>query len=263
MSIVELPVSSPRLRAVRWAADTLHVSMKEHHVVARLERGRVESFTAGQVFRSEPRAVHVKRPGDVYRELGRDGPGVYTIVQLCADDVARAVDGRRAFVPHLGPGDARARPLHALLDAVLARADRLALDVALAEALGALGQMPHERAYPTRPVRRAVEYLRERLAEPVSLDELAAHVGRDKFYLCRAFRAQVGLPPHAYLTHLRVLRARQLLARGGRPSEVATSVGFYDQAQLTRHFRRVTGATPARFAKALPPGASGCGKAPR
>lgn len=250
MSLVALPVSSPRLRAIRWTADTLHVSMKEHHVVARVERGRIESFTAGQVFRSEPRAVHLKQPGDVYRELGRDGRGVYTILQLRDDDVAEALGGRGVIVPHMAPGDERARPFHRLVDAVLVGADRLATEVALAEALSSLGPLSRVGSLQTRPVRRAVEYLRERFAESVSLDEVAAHVGRDKFYLCRVFRAQVGLPPHAYVTQLRVLRAKALLARGGRPSEVATGVGFYDQAQFTRHFRRITGATPARFARA-------------
>lgn len=144
----------------------------------------------------------------------------------------------------------RANAFHRLVDAVLVGADRLAVEVAPTEALSTLGRLSRVGTFQTRPVRRAVEYLRERFAESVSLDELAAHRGRDKFYLCRVFRAQVGLAPHAYLTQLRVLRAKHLLARGERPSGVATRVGFYDQAQLTRHFHRITGATPARFAKA-------------
>jgi AraC-like DNA-binding protein len=96
-------------------------------------------------------------------------------------------------------------------------------------------------------VRRALEYLRERIAEAVTLDELATHAALDKFHLCRAFRAQVGMPPHAYLTRLRIMRAKRLLQNGLRASEVAPRVGLYDQAQLTRHFRRIVGVTPARY----------------
>lgn len=70
---------------------------------------------------------------------------------------------------------------------------------------------------------------------------------RHKYHLCRAFRAQVGMPPYQYLTYLRVAGAAQLLRRGHRASEIAPHVGFYDQAQLTRHFRRITGVTPGRF----------------
>ena len=62
-----------------------------------------------------------------------------------------------------------------------------------------------------------------------------------------AFRAQIGMPPHAYLTHLRIQRAKKLLAEGVRASELAPRVGLYDQSQLTRHFRRIVGMTPARY----------------
>jgi AraC-like DNA-binding protein len=69
----------------------------------------------------------------------------------------------------------------------------------------------------------------------------------------RAFRAQIGMPPHRYLTHLRIARAKTLLLGGVRASEVAPLVGLYDQAQLTRHFRRLVGTTPARYGKSARP----------
>jgi AraC-like DNA-binding protein len=37
-----------------------------------------------------------------------------------------------------------------------------------------------------------------------------------------------------------------LLLQGARPAEVATAVGFYDQAHFTRHFKKHTSTTPAR-----------------
>ena len=100
-------------------------------------------------------------------------------------------------------------------------------------------------------MRRALELLRERLDDAVTLDALADHAGIDKFHLCRAFRAQVGLPPHAYLTRLRIMRAKELLAAGVRPSEIAPRVGLYDQSQLNRHFRRIVGTTPGAYAHDL------------
>ena len=101
----------------------------------------------------------------------------------------------------------------------------------------------------SRPVRRALEYIRERLGDSITLDHLADYADLDKFHLCRAFRTQIGMPPHTYLTHLRIARAKELLHRGERASDVAPQVGFYDQAQLTRHFRRLVGTTPARYGK--------------
>ena len=89
----------------------------------------------------------------------------------------------------------------------------------------------------------------KRSTRPGRLDDLADCGDLDKFHLWRAFRAQVGMPPHRYLTHLRIARAKALLLRGVRASDVAPLVGLYDQAQLTRHFRRLVGTTPARYGK--------------
>ena len=63
-------------------------------------------------------------------------------------------------------------------------------------------------------MRRARAFLHDALADKITLDDLAEHAGLDKFHLVRAFRAEVGLPPYEYLTHLRVSRAKELLRRG-------------------------------------------------
>lgn len=128
------------------------------------------------------------------------------------------------------------------------------VELALTEAIATFARLGTANTEHTRPVRRAMAYLRERLAESITLDDLATHAGFDKFHLCRAFRAQIGMPPHTYLTHLRVQRARELLAEGVRASDLAPRVGFYDQSLLTRHFRRIVGVTPARYGNARPPG---------
>jgi len=91
------------------------------------------------------------------------------------------------------------------------------------------------------------DLLHERLAEPPTLAELAAMTGLSQFALLRAFRAETGLPPHAYLIQLRVRRARLMLDDGLPPAEVAALTGFADQAHLTRHFKRVVGVPPAAY----------------
>jgi AraC-like DNA-binding protein len=246
----ELPVSLPGLHAVRGTTTSLHTGLKEHHGVGRIEHGDTQWWGCGKVWHSAPGCILVKQPGDVVRHLAHRGPTTYTAVMLPAPEVARAhAEGTAVAIPQLDARDARAMPFHRLIDAVCAGADRLALEVALVEAVSALAVISNARPYHSRPVRRALEYLRERLADPIMLDELADYADLDKFHLCRAFRAQVGLPPHAYLTHLRIARAKVLLHRGVRATDVAPEVGFYDQAQLTRHFRRLVGTTPARYGK--------------
>ncbi|APR82858.1 Transcriptional regulator, AraC family protein [Minicystis rosea] len=250
---VELSVSVPGLRAFRCTTEVLRTAIKEHYAVGRVERGCYEWWGRGKVWRSAPGSITVKEPGDVHRDLAHDGPTTYTVIMLPAHDIVRARDdGKAVAIPHLEAGDERAAPFHRLHDAVCAGADRLSLEVALAEAVVTLARLEHANAEHTRPVRRAMEYLRERLAESITLDDLASVAALDKFHLCRAFRAQIGLPPHTYLTHLRILRAKELLAKGVRASEIAPRVGLYDQSQLTRHFRRIVGTTPARYGSTRP-----------
>lgn len=245
---VELSVSVPSLRAFRITGGGCREAVKAHHALGRVERGQFEWWGRGKAWRTGPGAILVKEPGDVHRDLGCDGTITSLFVVLPEAEIARAREvGKVVPSAQFEPGDERALPFHRLLDAVAAGADRLSLEVVLAEAVASFARLPAADPAHSRPVRRAMEYLRARLAQSVTLDDLAAYAGLDKFSLCRAFRAQIGMAPYAYLTHLRVQRAKELLADGVRASEIAARVGLYDQSQLNRHFRRIVGTTPGRY----------------
>lgn len=96
--------------------------------------------------------------------------------------------------------------------------------------------------------RRLRELLEARLVDGVTLAEAGRLLGAHPSHLSRAFTMAFGLPPHRYLTGRRVDLARRLLLDGTAPAAVAALAGFHDQPHLTRHFRRVLGTTPARFA---------------
>ena len=248
--ISELPVSLPGLQAMRATTRLLHTGVKDRFGVGRIERGDTEWWGGGKTWRSVRGCILVKQPGDVVRHLVHRGPTTYTAVVLPTNEVTRIrAESKVVAMPQLEANDERAAPFHRLMDAVSAEADRLSLEVAVVEAVSALGAISNALPDHSRPVRRALEYLLERLGDSITLDQLAGYAAFDKFHLCRAFRSQIGMPPHAYLTHLRVARAKELLRRGARATDVALQVGFYDQAQLTRHFTRLVGTTPGRYAK--------------
>ncbi|WP_373558815.1 AraC family transcriptional regulator [Streptomyces sp. WZ.A104] len=103
---------------------------------------------------------------------------------------------------------------------------------------------------PPRGVARDLrELLDERLCEGVTLAEAARLVHAHPTHLVRAFSAAYAIAPHQYVTARRVDRARRLLLDGMPPGEAATAVGFHDQSHLTRHFRRIAGTTPGRYAR--------------
>jgi len=99
-------------------------------------------------------------------------------------------------------------------------------------------------------VLRARKFLLDHVADKVTLDAVAEFARCDKFHLCREFSRELGLPPYAFLTQARVVRASILLRRGIAPSDVASRVGFCDQSQMHRHFVRIVGCTPGTYAGA-------------
>jgi AraC-like DNA-binding protein len=145
----------------------------------------------------------------------------------------------------------------ALVHKVLRAADEgnaLAADTLLRVAVTRLLRL-NGGSLPDRPVRtagarlaaRARTVLEERLAEPPTLERLAADLGTGPFALLRAFRDAYGMPPHAWLTDARVRRARRMLDAGTAPAEAAVAVGFTDQPHLNRHFTRIVGVPPGAY----------------
>lgn len=100
--------------------------------------------------------------------------------------------------------------------------------------------------------RRVLAYIEEHLARPLSLAELAQQARMSVRHFSRAFRASVGCPAHQYLLSRRVELAKRLLADGPLAlADVAQALGFADQSQFTRTFKRHAGITPAAFRASL------------
>ncbi len=88
-----------------------------------------------------------------------------------------------------------------------------------------------------RTLRLAVE---QRLAEPLTLRDLAEAVGLTPTYFCRVFKRTTGETPVRWLQGLRAERALVLLATPGRPpgDTVARACGFANRRHLARVLRQ-------------------------
>jgi AraC family transcriptional regulator of arabinose operon len=106
-----------------------------------------------------------------------------------------------------------------------------------------------ERASRLDPrVRRATELLLGRLAEPVTLDELAAAVGLSASRLSHLFKEQTGRTPGQFVEAERVARAKQLLALTSRTvAAVAAEVGFENPFYFTLRFKKRVGLSPTDY----------------
>lgn len=99
--------------------------------------------------------------------------------------------------------------------------------------------------------RRCLDLLRARLAEDISLDELAAEARLSPFHFARMFKQSVGVPPRVYLTRLRMERACELLALTDLPiTEIAHEVGYSSNQVLARVFTKHHRMSPTEYRRA-------------
>jgi signal transduction histidine kinase/AraC-like DNA-binding protein len=99
-----------------------------------------------------------------------------------------------------------------------------------------------------RLVRKAMAYIHEHFADPITRREIAQHVSIAEDYLTFCFRQELGTTPIKYLQRYRINRAKGLLQESANSiTEIARLVGFSDSGYFSRIFHRETGVSPEAF----------------
>ncbi|KUL51375.1 AraC family transcriptional regulator [Streptomyces sp. NRRL F-4489] len=97
-----------------------------------------------------------------------------------------------------------------------------------------------------------LEWMTTRLAEPFTVDELAAREGMSARTLARRFADQLGESPGQWLLAQRIAAARELLETTDLPLEaIARRVGLSSATNLRRRFLRALGTTPGAYRRAF------------
>ncbi|MEW2139455.1 AraC family transcriptional regulator [Streptomyces sp. NPDC005409] len=230
------------------------------YVIAAVTGGIEEVGLPGGTVRAGPDSVVLINPEVPHSaRAGAPEGWAYATLYPSRDLIAEVADeittlrGTPGFTADVVPDPQGARTITEVHRAAEA-GNALAADTLLR---GAVARMlsRHAGPLPTRAVRgaggadaaRARGVLEERMADPPSLEQLAAELGTSPFALLRAFRERYGMPPHTWLTDARVRRARRLLDAGTLPAEAAVTVGFTDQPHLNRHFTRIVGVPPGAY----------------
>ena len=100
--------------------------------------------------------------------------------------------------------------------------------------------------------RRCLELMWARLAEDISLEELAAAAQLSPFHFARMFKESLGVPPRVYLTRLRVEKACVLLEQTDLPiREIALKVGYSSNQVLARVFLKHMRSSPSDYRRAV------------
>jgi transcriptional regulator GlxA family with amidase domain len=90
-----------------------------------------------------------------------------------------------------------------------------------------------------------IELMEANLTEPLSLVEVADHVGLSRRQIERLFRQEMGRSPARYYLEIRLDRARHLLLQSSLPVvEVAVACGFVSASHFSKCYRELYARSP-------------------
>jgi AraC-like DNA-binding protein len=96
-----------------------------------------------------------------------------------------------------------------------------------------------------RRIDRAVELIETDYARGLTLGDLASAAGLSTFYFARAFQRFLGVPPHRYLTGVRLRHAARMLDEGAAVTFTCYECGFGSLSHFVTAFRKRFGVVPS------------------
>lgn len=106
----------------------------------------------------------------------------------------------------------------------------------------------HLKAAPRCTLTPTLDWMQSRIADRLSVVEVARHAGMSTRTFARRFGEATGTTPHQWLTHQRVFAAQRLLESTDRSIDsVAEAVGLQTGATLRHHFARELSTTPTAY----------------
>jgi AraC-like DNA-binding protein len=236
----------------------------DYYVITLIERGH-QSFThRGMKHVTLPGGLILINPGEVHTGEAADRAGfemrsLYPTISTMEAAVFE-LTGRHQMTPFFKQvrvdGSSLAANISSLHQAMYAGASMLECESRLLWTLARLIKQHADISFTESrigneksTIQRARDYIEGHFATGVSLQELARYVGLSPYYFLRVFRAEVGMPPYAYLESVRIGRAQRLIEAGRSLTEAAFEAGFSSQSHMTNRFRKIIGATPGQYAQ--------------
>lgn len=97
-------------------------------------------------------------------------------------------------------------------------------------------------------VKKAKSYIKCNYIYPITVTDVAQHVGLERSYLSKIFHQCTGSTLQKYLLNVRIERSRFLLKHTDYTiKEISFSVGITDEYYFSRIFRQVVGISPSSY----------------
>ncbi len=95
------------------------------------------------------------------------------------------------------------------------------------------------------------KYIKYNYMHPLRVDMLARTFGFERSYLFRIFKARYGMSVKEYIIKTRMENAKKLLGSGYTVSEAAGLVGYEDEFNFSKAFKKYHGSSPSMIKKEL------------
>ena len=102
---------------------------------------------------------------------------------------------------------------------------------------------------PQSPVNRAIRFMKEAYASPVSIRQIADELGMSEAAFSQYFKKVTGMTPKAFLTELRMEKAQELVGQLS-VTDAAMELGYDNISHFIALFKARYGMTPGQFKKA-------------
>lgn len=99
-------------------------------------------------------------------------------------------------------------------------------------------------------IRQAVEWIGHHYSQRITVEDIARRIGLNRTYLSSLFQARLGMSLQAYLLHVRMKQATELLRQPELSvSDVSRSVGYLDSFLFSKMFKKTVGVSPTQYRK--------------
>jgi len=97
-------------------------------------------------------------------------------------------------------------------------------------------------------IREAVQFIKQNYFKDITIKDIADHLNIHRSYLSRIFKGVMNTTPQDYLIKCRIDMACVLLKTSNTSiNEVAAMVGYANQLNFSRAFKRLTGVSPKHY----------------
>ena len=229
----------------------------DEYVIGAITAGAEQLIVAGKTWLAEAGSVLRLHPGEVHANACHGPDELRYAVLYVPRATLLGYFGAARDLRFASPVVRNARLYRAVCQTHAILASPTAGKLAQESAMGALAHIIGARparepaAATSAAIERVRRYIDDHPFDNFGLYDLSRLSGLSAFHLVRTFKKAVGLSPVAYRNQRRIFAARRRLVDGEPTAQIALELGFADQSHFTRHFQRLIGASPRRYARGI------------